>query len=191
MIADDGQPLKALLHGVIFVPGLKMHIFSVAVFASRGHYAIVKKKLMFGQEKRPCTLMLKNGIPVANNVTVKQFTTVPVSSAEVWNDFTVRMSPDYDGISCRISTIKATARIKHQPPPVTKAGKVIYVDILPPVSAESLTPKSHSPALLILVDAFSRSTRIISMPNKSSQSVISMLSIFATEHRFPHGDEVV
>jgi hypothetical protein len=89
------------------------------------------------------------------------------SSDKVWNDLTIRMSPDSDCISCRISTIKATARIKHQFTPVTKPGQVIYDDILPPVSAESLAPKSHFPALLILVDAFSRFTRIIGMPNKS------------------------
>jgi hypothetical protein len=32
---------------------------------------------MLGQEKRQLTLMLKNGMPVANNATVKNFTTVP------------------------------------------------------------------------------------------------------------------
>jgi hypothetical protein len=71
---------------------------------------------MFGQGERPLTLMLKNGIPVANYATVKKFTTAPedvkqqsqkkridlelaharfvdpsraflaASSAEVWND---------------------------------------------------------------------------------------------------------
>jgi hypothetical protein len=97
------------------------------------------------------------------------------------------MSPDSDCISCRISTIKATARIKHQSTPLTKPGQVIYVDILPPVSAESLTPKSHFLALLILVDAFSRFTRIIGMPNKSSQSVIAALTTFAAEHRLIKG----
>ncbi len=74
---------------------------------------------MNGQEERPLTLMLKNGMPVANNATVKQFTTVPenlkqqsqkkridlqlharfvrpsrallaASSAEVWNDLTIK-----------------------------------------------------------------------------------------------------
>jgi hypothetical protein len=53
------------------------------------------------------------------------------------------------------------------------------VDILPPVSVESLTPKSNFPALLILVD--------IGMPNKSSQSVIAALSTFAAEHRLIRG----
>jgi hypothetical protein len=114
-------------------------------------------------------------MPVANSATVKKFTTVPedvkqqsqkkridlelaharfvrpsrallaASSAEVENDLTIRMSPDSGCISWRISTIKATVRIKHQPTPVTKPGQVIYVDILPPVSAESLTPKRHFP----------------------------------------------
>ncbi len=93
--------------------------------------------------------MLKNGMPVANNATVKQFSIVPenvkqqsqkkridlelaharffrpsrallaASSAEVWNDLTIRMSPDSDSISCRIYTIKATPRIKHQSTPVS------------------------------------------------------------------------
>jgi hypothetical protein len=61
MIADDGLTLKAFLHGVIYVPGLKRCLFSVTAFVSRGHYAIVRKneiKLMFGREGRPFTLML-------------------------------------------------------------------------------------------------------------------------------------
>jgi hypothetical protein len=98
------------------------------------------------------------------------------------------MSPDdSDYISCRISTINATARIKHQFTPVTKPGQVIYVNILPPVSVESLTLKNNFPALLILVDAFSRFTRIIGMPNKSSESVTAALCMFAAEHRLIRG----
>jgi hypothetical protein len=78
MIADYGQPLKAHIHGVIYVTGLKRCLFSVTAFASRGHYAIVMNneiQQMFGQEERPLTLMLKNGMPVANNATVKKFAT--------------------------------------------------------------------------------------------------------------------
>jgi hypothetical protein len=43
MIAHDGHPLKAHLHGVIYAPGIKRCLFSVIAFASRGHYAIVRK----------------------------------------------------------------------------------------------------------------------------------------------------
>ena len=61
------------------------------------------------------------------------------------------------------------------------------MDILPPVSAENLTPKSHFPDILILVDDFSRFTRVIGMSNKSSQSVIEALTTFAAEHRLIRG----
>jgi hypothetical protein len=76
MIAEVGQPLKALLH----VTGLKRHLCSVTAFASRGHYFIVRKneiQLMFGNEERPLTLMLKNGMPVASNASMKKITTIP------------------------------------------------------------------------------------------------------------------
>jgi hypothetical protein len=49
----------------------------------------------------------------------------------------LKMSPDSDCISCRMSTIKAIARIKHQCTPVTKPGQAIYADTLPPIFAES------------------------------------------------------
>ncbi len=108
------------------VPGLKRQLFSVATFVRTAHYAIVRKneiQLMIGQQERPITLMLKNGMPAASNATVKKFTTVPdnvkqqsqkkridlelahvkfvrpsrallaASSGEVWNDLTIRMSP--------------------------------------------------------------------------------------------------
>jgi hypothetical protein len=52
--------------------------------------------------------------------------------------------------------MKATARIKHPSTPVNRPGQVIYVDILPAVSDDILTPKSYFPDLLILVDVFSR-----------------------------------
>jgi hypothetical protein len=49
MIADYDHPLKAYLHGVIYFPGLKRCLISVTVFASRGHYAIVRKNWTGGE----------------------------------------------------------------------------------------------------------------------------------------------
>jgi hypothetical protein len=34
-------------------------------------------QLMFGNEGRPLTLMLKNGMPVANNATLRQSVSIP------------------------------------------------------------------------------------------------------------------
>ncbi len=94
-------------------------------------------------------MMLKNGMLIAKNATIKHTSTVPdnvkqqslkkwfdlelaharfvrpsralfvASSSEDWNDLTIEMSLDSDCISCRISTIKATARIKYQSTPIT------------------------------------------------------------------------
>jgi transposase InsO family protein len=61
------------------------------------------------------------------------------------------------------------------------------VDILPAVSDDSLTPKSYFPSLFILVDAFSRLTRVIGMFNKNTKSVTAALTIFAAEHRLISG----
>ncbi len=100
MIADDGHPLKAYLHGVIYVPGLKRHQFSVTAFASRGHYAIVRKnkiQLIFGQEERPLTLMLRNVMPVANNTAMEHtgdlLSQFEEGNATATNDQTATTSP--------------------------------------------------------------------------------------------------
>lgn len=115
----------------------------------------------------------KNGMPAVNNATLKESVSIPeneqqkchkkridlelaharfirpsralsaASSAEVRNDLSIRMSLFSDCISCRISPIKATVRIKYPSTPVTKPGQVIYVDILPAVSVDSLSPKSY------------------------------------------------
>jgi hypothetical protein len=127
---------------------------------------------MFGREGRPLTSMLKNGMPVANNSTLKQSVSIPEKeqwrshkkridlvlpharfirlsrallaaySAEVWSDSSIKMSPDSACISCRISTMKATAGIKHPSTPGSKPGQVINVDILPALSDDSLPPKT-------------------------------------------------
>jgi len=71
--------------------------------------------------------------------------------------------------------------------PVTKPGLVIYVDVLPAVSDDSLNPKSYFPDLLIMVDTFSRFSMVIGMLKKSTKSVIAALSTFAAEHRLISG----
>jgi hypothetical protein len=108
MIANDGLPFKANLHGVIYIPGLKRRQFSVTAFASRVHYAIVKRivpeNVKQQSQKKRIDLELAHARFVRPSRAL-----LSASSAEVWNDLTIRMSPDSDCISCRISTIKARA----------------------------------------------------------------------------------
>jgi hypothetical protein len=43
MIDDDGIPMEAILHNVMYVPGLSRRLFSITTFAEHGHKAIVVK----------------------------------------------------------------------------------------------------------------------------------------------------
>jgi hypothetical protein len=42
MIDDDGKPIEAKLHDVMYVPGLNRRLFSITHFAHHGHYAIFR-----------------------------------------------------------------------------------------------------------------------------------------------------
>jgi len=40
MIDDDGNPIEAKLHDVMYIPGLNRRLFSITRFARHGHYAV-------------------------------------------------------------------------------------------------------------------------------------------------------
>ncbi|MFN9978922.1 MAG: hypothetical protein ACK53Y_03350, partial [bacterium] len=42
MIDDDGNPIEAKLHDVMYVPGLNRRLFSITRFARQGHYAVFR-----------------------------------------------------------------------------------------------------------------------------------------------------
>ncbi len=90
---------------------------------------------------------------------------VAASSAEVWNNTAIKMSHDFECVSCKIPTIKAIARIKH---PSTKPGQVFLMDILLSASDKRLIPKSNFFAIWTLADAFSRFSMIIGISDKST-----------------------
>ncbi len=43
MIDDNGIPMEAILHNVMYVPGLSRSLFLITTFAEHGHKAIVVK----------------------------------------------------------------------------------------------------------------------------------------------------
>jgi hypothetical protein len=74
MTADIGFYLKSMELSMF-----QMFVFCNA-FDSRCHFAIVKNNeihLIFGKEERSLTLILKNSMPVAKNVTLKHSVSVP------------------------------------------------------------------------------------------------------------------
>jgi len=74
MVNDEGLPLKATLHDVIYVPGLKRHLFSVTACANREHFTVLccsEIPLMFGMQEHPLTIPLANGMPLTSNTIVR------------------------------------------------------------------------------------------------------------------------
>jgi hypothetical protein len=70
MLDDNNQPLKAILHGVMYVPGLNCRLFSITKFADHGHYAIIRHNavtLHFGDLAHPITLPITNGLNVTSH----------------------------------------------------------------------------------------------------------------------------
>jgi hypothetical protein len=57
----NGRDLKAVLHGVMYVPGLNKRLLSLTKFAEHGHYSTITKgavTLYFGDKENPVTLPL-------------------------------------------------------------------------------------------------------------------------------------
>jgi hypothetical protein len=55
----DDNVLEAILHGIMYVPGLSRRLFSITRFAKHGHFATIcngSTTLYFGHQKSPITL---------------------------------------------------------------------------------------------------------------------------------------
>jgi hypothetical protein len=73
MTDDNGDPLNAVLHDVMYVPGLSRRLFSITRFARHGHYATIRSgstTLYFGERQSPVTLTSDGSQPMAADATV-------------------------------------------------------------------------------------------------------------------------
>jgi hypothetical protein len=80
MTYDNGNPLNAVLHDVIYVPGLSRCLCSITQFAKHGHYATIRNgstTLYFGPQHLPVTLTSEGCQPMAADVTVTSITAKP------------------------------------------------------------------------------------------------------------------
>jgi len=94
---------------------------------------------------------------------------------KLWNDVRIRIEPESDCMTCKIATIRATARNTH---PHTKShhpGETVFLDILPCKSRPGLTTQSSHAYCLILVDAFFCFSVLYGLPNKSTDSVVAAI----------------
>jgi hypothetical protein len=73
MTDDNGEPLNAVLHDVMYVPGLSRRLFSITRFAKHGHYATIRHgstTLYFGEQRSPVTLTNDGSRAMAADATV-------------------------------------------------------------------------------------------------------------------------
>jgi transposase InsO family protein len=73
MTDDNGDALNAVLHDVMYVPGLSRRLFSITRFARHGHFATIcsgSTTLYFGEQQSPVTLSSNGSRPMAADVTV-------------------------------------------------------------------------------------------------------------------------
>jgi len=73
MTDDNGNALNAVLHDIMYVPGLNRRLFSITRFARHGHYATIRSgstTLYFGEQQLPVTLTNDGSRPMAADATV-------------------------------------------------------------------------------------------------------------------------
>jgi len=73
MLDDNGNTLNAVLHDVMYVPGLSRRLFSITRFARHGHYATIRSgstTLYFGAQQSPVTLTNDGTHTMAADATV-------------------------------------------------------------------------------------------------------------------------
>ena len=77
MTDDNDNTLNAVLHDVMYVPGLSRRLFSITRFACHGHYATIRSgstTLYFGDQQSPVTLTCDGSRPMAADATILQET---------------------------------------------------------------------------------------------------------------------
>ncbi len=110
-------------------------------------------------------------------------TLLAASEHNLWEDVTIRMSPETGCLGCGIATIRSTAHNKEPHTAAVAPGKYICLDILHPTTAVGLTPHTSYAFYLILVDTYSRYTCIYGLPDKTTDAVVAAIKQYTADHR--------
>ena len=112
----------------------------------------------------------------------KCHTLLAASEHNLWQDTTVRMSPETGCLSCSIAMAQSSACNLEAHTGGTTTGKYLFLDILHPLVSTGLTPATSFAFYLILVDSHSRYACIYGIPNKSMDAVITALKQYQADH---------
>ena len=101
----------------------------------------------------------------------------------VWSDIKVNTDKSDECVPCDIATIQKKTRTTFPVTPVTKPGEAIYLDIISPLSKESIAPSSKYTAWLIIVNGYSRYTVIYGLESISTSHVINRLQHYKVNYK--------
>ena len=105
-----------------------------------------------------------------------------------WEDIDLRIYPDPFGTSCKIYSMNKKARSKL--PLKTKAPfKWFFMDIIPSTAPKSLTNDTNFKNYLLIVDAYSKISKLYGMKNITTAEVMDTLDMF--QSRFGKIDQFV
>jgi transposase InsO family protein len=111
-------------------------------------------------------------------------TLLAASEHRLWADAGVLMSSELGCLDCGIASIRANARNKQPYTAATRAGVHLFLDIQYAVSSHGLAHATTFPNYLLVVDAYSRYSKLYGLSHKSSNEVIAALQKFQAEHSF-------
>jgi hypothetical protein len=111
-------------------------------------------------------------------------TLLAASEHQLWGDAGVLMASELGCFDCGIATIRASAHNKQPHTAATRAGEHLFLDVLYLVSPCGLTHAMTFPNYLLIVDAYSRHSKIYGLTHKSSSDVIGALKKFQAGHSF-------
>ena len=111
-------------------------------------------------------------------------TLLSANQSDVWNDMSVRIAPDIiSATDHQIATIRRVRRKKIAEHESTFApGETLSFDIIKNVSESSITPASHFPYILLVVDLVSRRPYLVGLNRVNADTIIDKFKSLAAQH---------
>ena len=98
-------------------------------------------------------------------------------TANVWEDIEIRIYPEPFGTSCQMSSMNKNDRSKIPLKPKAPF-KWVFMDIIPSTAPKSFTSDKTFSICIIIVDAYSKITKLYSIEKITTEEVMDKLDMF-------------
>ena len=208
MCNDNGKTFIATLYNVLLAPDLCDRLFSIITLINAGHTYLFHRgfcTLYFGadlrnavtlphsaQRKHAFTGKIKNMSKKNKPLAIKKIalellhqrlghrstmSLLAGDTTNVWEDAELRIYPEPFCTSCQISSMNKKARSKIPPKPKAPF-KWVFMNIIPSTAPKSLTSDTTFSNYLLIVDAYSKISKLYGMDKITTEEVMDKLDIF-------------